>query len=159
MLSGRSAAERAERRAAKTQSLYVATPTSFGSNTSSSFLHQQQQQLQQQQQPHPGYGQSKSAFLPHHNDSSNNRPSKSPKKTRPFSMMLLHSQEDPSRQRQEGYPAEHLQQQLHQPLNESDEDAVADGHSLTSTIEYGDSDLKDVDANTQMLIAHLTDLD
>ncbi|KAG9322193.1 hypothetical protein KVV02_007575 [Mortierella alpina] len=159
MLSGRSAAERAERRAAKTQSLYVATPSSFGSNTSSSFLHQQPQQQQQQQQPHPGHGQSKSAFLTHHNDSSNNRPSKSPKKTRPFSMMLLHSQEDPARQRQEGYPAEHLQQSLHQPLNESDEDVIADGHSLSSTIEYGDSDLKDADGNTQMLIAHLTDLD
>ncbi|KAG0206326.1 hypothetical protein BGX28_002227 [Mortierella sp. GBA30] len=158
MLSGKSAAERAERRAAKAQSLYVATPSSYGNNTSSSFLHQQQQQHQFP----PGYGgQSKSAFLSHYSTDSNSVSSKSPKKNRPFSMMLLHAQEDQARQQQEGYTAEHLQQQQQQhTLNESDEDAIADGHSLSSTvIEYGENDLKDADSDTRMLISHLTDLD
>ena len=81
--------------------------------------------------------------------------------------MFLHPQDELARQQQlEGQqqhqPLEHQQQPLHQqPLNESDEDAATgDGQSLTSTmIDYGESDLKDADSDTRMLIAHLSDLD
>ncbi|KAF9181605.1 hypothetical protein BGZ51_005297 [Haplosporangium sp. Z 767] len=76
-------------------------------------------------------------------------------------MMLLHSHEDVTRHQQEGYVPEHSQLNQHQhTLNESDEDAVGDGHSVSSTVmEYGEHDLKDVDSDTRMLISHLADLD
>ena len=57
------------------------------------------------------------------------------------------------------------QQQL--ALNESDEDAAlastasgGDNQSQHSTVvDYAESDLRDADADTKMLIAHLSDLD
>ncbi|KAF8938045.1 hypothetical protein BGZ58_001683 [Dissophora ornata] len=168
MLTGRSAAEKAEkaeRRAAKTQSLYVATPSSFNSSNSSnttlnsthsSFLsHTHHQGYPGQQQPLPSNVSS--------NCISSNTP-KSPKKSRPFSMLFLQPQEDLAKHQQqhEGYSTESFQQQQQQQqaLNEADEDALVDGQSLVSTgIEYGESDLKDADSDTSMLITHLTDLD
>ncbi|KAF9429459.1 hypothetical protein BGZ76_001270 [Entomortierella beljakovae] len=164
MLTGRSAAERAERRAGKTQSLYVATPSSFNSTnsintntTQSSFLTHQN---------HSGYpGQQNQPPLSTSFSNTVSTP-KSPKKSRPFSMMFLHPQEELNKQQYEGYTPDYYQQQQQQQqqqqhsLNESDEDVVPDGQSLASTaIEYGESDLKEVDSDTRMLIAHLTDLD
>ncbi|KAF9116368.1 hypothetical protein BGX27_003051 [Mortierella sp. AM989] len=162
MLSGRSATEKAERRAAKTQSLYVATPSFNSTNsintnsTQSSFLTHKnhsgypgQQQQQQSNQPSPA-----SNF-----NTTGNTP-KSPRKSRPFSMLFLHPQEELIKQQYEGYPSEYYQQQHQQSLNESDEDVVPDGQVITSTaMEYGESDLKEVDSDTRLLIAHLTDLD
>ncbi|KAG0256227.1 hypothetical protein BG011_004693 [Mortierella polycephala] len=76
-------------------------------------------------------------------------------------MMFLQSHEDVARHQQEGYVPEHSQLNQHQyTLNESDEDAVGDGHSVSSNVmEYGEHDLKDVDSDTRMLISHLADLD
>ncbi|KAF9201308.1 hypothetical protein BGZ49_008443 [Haplosporangium sp. Z 27] len=159
---GRSAAEKAERRAAKTQSLYVATPSSFnsinaGNTTQSSFL------PHHNNSGYPGQQQQSSPFTPNFNTAGT---PKSPKKSRPFSMLFLHPQDEMAKQQQqvqfEGYtPEQYQQQQQHQmSLNESDEDALADGQSLNSaTMEYGESDLKDADLDTRMLINHLTDLD
>ena len=92
-------------------------------------------------------------------------------------MMFLQSQDEAHKQQQNGYDQQHhhqLHQQSflqnthpqHQALNESDEDAVlaagggGDGQSLHSTVvDYVESDLRDADADTKLLIAHLTDLD
>ncbi|KAF9906944.1 hypothetical protein EC991_011418 [Linnemannia zychae] len=93
-------------------------------------------------------------------------------------MMFLHPHDETHRQQQDGYdPHSHphnqssFLQSTYPQLNESDEDAAlaaataaaaggGDGHSLHSTgVDYGESDLRDVDADTKMLIAHLTDLD
>ncbi|KAF9093860.1 hypothetical protein BGX23_002840 [Mortierella sp. AD031] len=93
--------------------------------------------------------------------------------------MFLHPHDElqkQQQQQQDGY-AQHQQQSFlqstnlqQQALNESDEDAALaaaaaggeDGHSLHShstTVDYGESDLRDADADTKLLIAHLTDLD
>ncbi|KAK3824434.1 MAG: hypothetical protein JOS17DRAFT_266421 [Linnemannia elongata] len=180
MLSGRSAAEKAERRAAKTQSLYVATPSSTTTSSSlpatrSSFLQHtnknsqlhtggvQPSSTQQQQLLSPSNTAAGSPFLSnyHHNS---NTPTKSPKKTRPFSMMFMHQEGEAHKQQHDGHDQ---QQQQHQVLNESDEDAAlaaagggGDGQSLHSTlVDYAESDLREVDADTKLLIAQLTDLD
>ncbi|KAF8928598.1 hypothetical protein BGZ47_001521 [Haplosporangium gracile] len=96
--------------------------------------------------------------------------------------MFLHSQDEVHKQQQDGYDQHHHHQQQqqqhhshqqsfqqstypqHQALNESDEDAVlaggGDNQSLHSTVvDFVESDLQDVDADTKQLIAHLTDLD
>ncbi|KAF9942313.1 hypothetical protein BGZ65_005097, partial [Modicella reniformis] len=185
MLSGRSTAEKAERRAAKAQSLYVATPSSYSNTdlsvnttaTHSSFLPHTNtgtgypglQQQQQQQQQQPQQQQQQQQQLPQQPLSSgysssftSNTPAKSPKKTRPFSMMFLYPQEElTAKQQHEEHSAEYYQQHQRQTsLNESDEDALADGQSLSSsTMECGEIDLKDADSDTRSLIAHLTDLD
>ncbi|GJJ73211.1 Rho GTPase-activating protein RGD1 [Entomortierella parvispora] len=159
----RSAQEKAERRASKTQSLYVATPSTLSALPP--------QQLQSFQPSFPGQLQgSNTVNSPLSNSTTNNNSStpKSPRKSRPFSMMFLHPQDELARQQQqqEGLqqqqqPLEYQQPLHQQPLNESDEDAATgDGQSLTSTvIDYGESDLKDADSDTRMLIAHLSDLD
>ncbi|KAF9430731.1 hypothetical protein BGZ94_004500 [Podila epigama] len=188
MLSGRSSAEKAERRAAKTQSLYVATPSSssFAPNaTSSGFIahhhrhHQLQQQQQQQQEQHQSFPTISTTNKPLDNTSSSHTP-KSPKKVRPFSMMFMHPQEESLKQQQYSLqhgPGDHsihggggdphlqhhnFQQQQHQQqlVPESDEDFVPDSHSLgCSSVDYGENDMRDVDTDTRTLIAHLTDLD
>ncbi|KAG0077468.1 hypothetical protein BGZ92_001910, partial [Podila epicladia] len=171
MLSGRSS-EKAERRAAKTQSLYVATPSSSSSfnaaMTSSGFIphHHRQHQLQQDQQQ-----QQQQVYISspgNHNTISSSPNSahapKSPRKTsRPFSMMFM-----PQQQLQEETIKQmsfHQGEQpnyaggpdCHQPpFHESDEDTVPE--FVPSTVEY-ESDLRDVDSDTRMLISHLTDLD
>ncbi|KAI7828880.1 hypothetical protein BC939DRAFT_37191 [Gamsiella multidivaricata] len=172
MLSGRSATEK-ERRAAKTQSLYITTPSSFNNNsnnnsnsssgdtnsTHSSFLPHTNNNNQL------GYpGQQQLTFSNFNNNTSSTP--KSPRKSRPFSMLFHHPQEELAKQQQQqqdGHPAEYYQQELYQQqqtLNESDEDAFADGYSLASTaIDFVESDLKEADSDTRMLIAHLTDLD
>ncbi|KAF9896897.1 hypothetical protein BX616_006543, partial [Lobosporangium transversale] len=194
MLSGKSAAERADRRAAKTQSLYIATPTSnsLNNNTLTTGAHSaflphnnnsnninnnnsnsnpngysgQQQQQQQQQQP----------SSPFNFNTTGSSALKSPKKSRPFSMLFLQPQDEQARlqqQQQQQYQSQpqnpqqlndgfdlDYQQQQQQTINESDEDALVDGQSLSSVVlEYGESDLKDVDSETRKLIEHLTDLD
>ncbi|KAG0295389.1 hypothetical protein BGZ96_011860 [Linnemannia gamsii] len=87
--------------------------------------------------------------------------------------MFLHPHDETQRQQQDGYeqhPHPFLQSThpQHQALNESDEDAAlaaavagaGDGHSMHSNgIDYAESDLRDADADTKLLIAHLTDLD
>ena len=159
MLSGRSAQEKADKRAAKTQSLYVATPSSLSALPP---------HLQQFQSGQPAFN----TLNTNHSNNSNidhtATTPKSPRKARPFSMMFMHPQEELTRQqqhqqlpRQDFQPQQQQQLPLHQTaLNESDEDATGDGTSLSSTvIEYGESDLKDADSDTRMLIAHLSDLD
>lgn len=90
-------------------------------------------------------------------------------------MMFLHQHDETQRQQQDGYDLHSHQPSFlqsthpqHQALNESDEDAAlaaaaagaGDGHSLHSNgIDYAESDLRDADADTKLLIAHLTDLD
>ncbi|KAG9067554.1 hypothetical protein KI688_012338 [Linnemannia hyalina] len=92
-------------------------------------------------------------------------------------MMFLQPQDDAHKQQQNGYDQQHHHQPhqqsflQHQALNESDEDAAlaaaaapggggGDGQSMHSTVvDYVESDLRDADANTKLLIAHLTDLD
>ncbi|KAI8346268.1 hypothetical protein B0O80DRAFT_247066 [Mortierella sp. GBAus27b] len=162
MLSGRPTAEKADRRANKVQSLYVATPSSYNSSTDlvanvaathSSFLPHNN---------HSGYPGSQQQSFPSSYSGINNAP-KSPKKSRPFTMMFLPSQEElAAKHQQQESQAEYYQhqQQQRQTLNESDEDALADSQSLSSSaMEYGENDLKDADADTRSLIAHLTDLD
>lgn len=172
----RSSQEKADRRAAKTQSLYVATPSSF-SGLPPHLQQQQQQQLQSFQPSFPSGNHTISSPLNSNNNTNNTTGSgtpKSPRKSRPFSMMFLHPQDELAKQQQHHIDSQQLQalqeyplppqqqqQQQQQLLNESDEDATTgDGQSLTSTvIDYGESDLKDVDSDTRMLIAHLSDLD
>ncbi|KAG0323585.1 hypothetical protein BGZ99_002718 [Dissophora globulifera] len=158
MLSGRSAAEKAERRAAKAQSLYVATPSSLTSSgaTHSSFL---PHTLHAGQLGQPSFSSNTFTGNSNHNNGNSSSTPKSPRKSRPFSMLFLHPHEE-----QAGHPTEqHSQQQQQQQqhaLNESDEDALVDGQSLSSTaIDYGESDLKEADSDTRMLITHLTELD
>lgn len=90
-------------------------------------------------------------------------------------MMFAQSQDEAHRHQQAGYDEQHRQQSFlqsthpqHQALNESEEDAAlaadagggGDGQSSHSTVvDYAESDLRDVDADTKLLIAHLTDLD
>lgn len=79
-------------------------------------------------------------------------------------MMYLPSQEEllaKQQQQREGQEYHQQQQQYQrQTLNESDEDALADTQSLSSSVlECGENDLKDADSETRSLIAHLTDLD
>ncbi|KAG0380204.1 hypothetical protein BGX24_009632 [Mortierella sp. AD032] len=99
--------------------------------------------------------------------------------------MFLHPHDETHRQQQQdGYDPHSQYSQSHNhssflqntspqhALNESDEDAAlaaaaaaaagggGDGQSLHSTVvDYGESDLRDADADTKVLIAHLTDLD
>lgn len=91
-------------------------------------------------------------------------------------MMFMHPQDETQRQQQDGYDQHPHQQSFlqsthpqHQAINESDEDAAlaaaaagtaGDGQSLHSNgADYSESDLRDADADTKLLIAHLTDLD
>lgn len=79
-------------------------------------------------------------------------------------MMFMHQEGEAHKQQHDGHDQ---QQQQHQVLNESDEDAAlaaagggGDGQSLHSTlVDYAESDLREVDADTKLLIAQLTDLD
>ncbi|KAG0291427.1 hypothetical protein BGZ97_005880 [Linnemannia gamsii] len=90
--------------------------------------------------------------------------------------MFMHPQDETQRQQQDGYDQHPHQQSFlqsthpqHQAINESDEDAAlaaaaagtaGDGQSLHSNgADYAESDLRDADADTKLLIAHLTDLD
>ncbi|KAF9129110.1 hypothetical protein BGW39_004452 [Mortierella sp. 14UC] len=99
-------------------------------------------------------------------------------------MMFLQQNDETHRQQQQlqdGYDPQHSRpqsqssflQSTYPQLNESDEDAAlaaaaaasaggsgGDAQSLHSTVvDYGESDLRDADADTKVLIAHLTDLD
>ncbi|KAF9934392.1 hypothetical protein FBU30_002216 [Linnemannia zychae] len=198
MLTGRSSSEKAERRAAKTQSLYVATPSSMSISSSlpstrSSFLQhtnntnsggsghfsslQLPQQQQQQQLSSSSQLSAAGSPFPSNYHSTGNTPTKSPKKSRPFSMMFMNPQDETHKQQQQDgldqfqqhhpHQQSFLQNNYPQQLNESDEDAAlaaaagnSDSQSAHSTmVDYGESDLRDADADTKMLIAHLTDLD
>ncbi|KAF9202594.1 hypothetical protein BGZ59_002079 [Podila verticillata] len=183
LLSGRSS-EKAERRAAKTQSLYVATPSSFSPNattTSSGFIphhHRQHQQLlQEQQQQHQHQQHHQQPYFSSPGNSTISSPSahtpKSPRKaSRPFSMMFMPSHEETTKQTSfhqgqehhdhtgghdyHQHQHQHQHQHIHHPPQESDEDIPE--FVPPSTVEY-ESDLRDVDSDTRMLISHLTDLD
>ncbi|KAG0336740.1 hypothetical protein BG000_006214, partial [Podila horticola] len=171
MLSGRSS-EKAERRAAKTQSLYVATPSSSSSNatsTSSGFIphHHRQHQLQQDQQQQQVYFSSPGNHTINSSPSSAHAPKSPRKASRPFSMMFMPQQQEEVTKQMSfhqgeqpnftgGHDYHQHQHQHNHPLHESDEDTVPE--FVPSTVEY-ESDMKDVDSDTRMLISHLTDLD
>ncbi|KAF9349146.1 hypothetical protein BGX34_002013 [Mortierella sp. NVP85] len=73
--------------------------------------------------------------------------------------MFLPSQEELTL-RQQQYHEDQGEFYQRRTMNESDEDGLADGRSLSSSaMDYGESDLKDTDSDTRSLIAHLTDLD